>query len=159
MLNRIALALVVAAAILPAAPAFAQLRPLPRPTPTPGPGGHVPVVPAPAHGTYDPVVADAVREARYALNQVRRFEYDLERAATDRERAALLGYMEQASQNALEAIYRMVEDTRRDSPANRVLVYQIARDALGSGNRSGDPAARIAYNVDALRKISVLPTR
>jgi hypothetical protein len=52
--------------------------------------------------------------------------------------------MEQLTANALQGIYDSVSDTRRDDPAVRVQIYQIARDALGSGNRSGRIRDRIA---------------
>jgi hypothetical protein len=149
-----------------AVPAIAQagnghqggLRPLPRPTPTPGPGGRhtAPVPSQPAQSGYDAVSDQAIREARSALDQYRDFESDYRRARTAQDRASIVGYMEQATANALQRIANLVADTRRDDPATRVRIYQVARDALGSGNRSGDPAERIRYNVNALRAISVL---
>ena len=154
------------AVLMSGAPAFAQasnghqggLRPLPKPTPTPGPGGHhaTPVQPQPAQGVYDAVAAQAIREARSALDQYRDFDTDYRRARTAQDRATILGYMEQATANGLQSIAAIVADTSRNSPATRVRIYQITQDALGSGNRSGDPAERIRYNVNALRAISVL---
>lgn len=151
---------------VPAAPAIAQasnghqggLRPLPKPTPTPGPGGRhtAPVQPQPAQGVYDAVAAEAIREARSALDRHRDLETDYRRARTPQERATIQGYIEQGTANALQDIARLVADTSRNSPATRVRIYQIVQDALGSGNRSGDPAERIRYNVNALRAISVL---
>jgi hypothetical protein len=157
--SRLMLALALGLWVAAPLAAEAQLRPLPRPTPTPGGhgthGGHSAPV-TPQRGASDAAAAQAIREARSALSQYRGLVADFERAAADQERREIETAMEQLTANALQAIYDGVADTRRDDPAVRVQIYQIARDALGSGNRSGRIRDRIAYNVSALRKISVM---
>lgn len=133
------------------------LRPLARPTPTPG--GYPPasnVVIRHGQGSYDPAAAEAIRTAIDALDRYRGLLADFDRARTDQERQAIMANEEQLTAGALQAVFNAVADTRRNDPATRVTIYQVAKDALGSGNRSGTIARRIAYNVDALRKISVL---
>lgn len=133
------------------------LRPLAQPTPTPG--GYPPASNLVIHhsqGSYDPAAADAIRTAIDALDRYRGMLSDFDRARTDQERQAIMASEEQLTAGALQAVFNTVADTRRNDPATRVTIYQIAKDALGSGNRSGYVAQRIAYNVDALRKISVL---
>lgn len=154
--SRLMLALALGLWVAAPLAAEAQLRPLPRPTPTPGGhGGHSAPV-TPQRGASDATAAQAIREARSALSQYRGLVADFERAAAEQERRELETAMEQLTANALQAIFDGVADTRRDDPAVRVQIYQIARDALGSGNRSGRIRDRIAYNVSALRKISVM---
>lgn len=154
--SRLMLALALGLWVAAPLAAEAQLRPLPRPTPTPGGHGGHSVPATPQRGTYDAAAARAIQEARSALSQYRGLVADFERAAADQERREIEAAMEQLTANALQAIFDGVSDTRRDDPAVRVQIYQISRDALGSGNRSGQIRDRIAYNVSALRKISVM---
>jgi hypothetical protein len=133
------------------------LRPLSHPTPTPG--GYPPassVTIRNGQGAYDPLAGDAIRTAMDALDRYRGLLWDFDRAGSEQERSAILASEEQLTAGALQAVYNTVANTRRNDPPTRVLIYQIAKDALGSGNRSGAITQRIGYNVDALRKISVL---
>jgi hypothetical protein len=168
VMRRFLIAALGLACVAVAMPAMAQsqegyhfdrrgLRPLNRPTPTPGayPQG-TSVMPRGGQGNYDPAAAEAIRTALDALRDYRGLLEDFDRARSEQERQGILANEEQLTAGALQAAFNAVADTRRNDPATRVMIYQIAKDALGSGNRSGVISQRIAYNVGALRKISVL---